>query len=325
MHSLSTLLPYAEKHIKTVEDEGDFTEVMNALVQTHESTIPTLARGFLEARKYISPDYVTRFLEEHLRARIGTRLIAEQHIALHNSSRRIVRGLPVDDRFIGIIDTALCPARIVERCGAFVSEICELTYGVRPSLTIDGDVQATMVYVPMHLEYIITELLKNAFRASIEKAFERQPIEVTIATAPQSNNVTSKPHILMNNTDQNPAKTALGSPAAHGVTIRIRDKGGGIAPECYANLWNYGFTTFSEQQVADADASSSAITAFNVISGASGGNSTLAGLGYGLPLGRAYAEYFGGSIVVQSLYGWGTDVYLSLQGIGCVGEKRNKS
>jgi len=48
------------------------------------------------------------------------------------------------------------------------------------------------------------------------------------------------------------------------------------------------------------------------------GGSSLAGLGYGLPLGRAYAEYFGGGIAVQSLWGWGTDVYLSLRGVGRV-------
>jgi hypothetical protein len=33
-------------------------------------------------------------------------------------------------------------------------------------------------------------------------------------------------------------------------------------------------------------------------------------------LGRAYAEYFGGGIAVQSMWGWGTDVYLSLRGVG---------
>ena len=56
--------------------------------------------------------------------------------------------------------------------------------------------------------------------------------------------------------------------------------------------------------------------ALNAISGIGGGGSSLAGLGYGLPLGRAYAEYFGGGIRVQSLEGWGTDVYLSLRGVG---------
>ena len=54
---------------------------------------------------------------------------------------------------------------------------------------------------------------------------------------------------------------------------------------------------------------------YSVIASAGPGGS-LAGLGYGLPLGRAYAEYFGGGIAVQSLYGWGTDAYLTLRGIG---------
>lgn len=94
-----------------------------------------------------------------------------------------------------------------------------------------------------------------------------------------------------------------------GVTIRIRDQGGGISPENMANLWNYGFTTFNDNDDGDGD------DALNTISSASVGGSTLAGLGYGLPLGRAYAEYFGGAIEVQSLHGYGTDVYLQLKGI----------
>ena len=170
LHSLSTLLPY--KTISTLEDEVRFTEVLADLVETHSHTIPTLARGFLECRKYISPTEVTRFLDEHLRARIGTRLIAEQHIALHLSSQAHQGTLSEADTsnpssYIGVIDTALNPASIVNSCGNFVSEICELKYGVRPSWIIDGEPETTFAFVPVHLEYIITELLKNAFRATV--------------------------------------------------------------------------------------------------------------------------------------------------------------
>ncbi|KAI9709852.1 MAG: hypothetical protein M1828_002347 [Chrysothrix sp. TS-e1954] len=314
MHSLSTLLPYAEKRIKTEHEEDIFTEVMDTLVQTHANTIPVLARGFLEARKYVSPEYVTRFLEEHLRARIGTRLIAEQHIALHNSSRRITQGHPVDERFIGIIDTALRPARVVEQCEAFVSEICELTYGVRPSVIIDGQIDARIVHIPVHLEYILTELLKNAFRATIEKGSENRPIEVTVAPFPKENIVPPEQTSsqICNRNEFEPVSSEKMAP---GVTIRIRDRGGGISPECFANLWNYGFTTFSDRQATDAASGSSGVDAFHVMSGTPGGGSKLAGLGYGVPLGRAYAEYFGGGIAIQSLWGWGCDVYLTLQGV----------
>lgn len=321
MHSLSTLLPYQERRITNLEDEIQFTEVMADLVQTHSNTIPVLARGFLECRKYISPADVTCFLDEHLRARIGTRLIAEQHIALHLSSQPHCNADPKHQQEgsstnIGVIDTALRPAEVIKHCESFVSEICELKYGVRPTVIINGQPNTSLAHVPMHLEYIITELLKNAFRATVETAKEREPIEVTIAASPA-------PDLPLEHTET----TALGgidvmtdgvqlrpNSSLPGVTIRIRDHGGGISPDNLPNIWAYSFTTFGDEDVLDL--SNGNVDALNAISGASGDSSSLAGLGYGLPLGRAYAEYFGGGIAVQSLWGWGTDVYLKLRGLG---------
>lgn len=335
MHSLGTLLPYAEQHIDSLEEEIKFTQVMADLVQTHANTISILARGFLEARRYISPAEVTRFIDEHLRARIGTRLIAEQHLALHFSSKPH-NDLSDDDNhppntsYIGVIDTELKPADIIRHCETMVGEICELKYGVRPTVKIDGEPDTTFAHIPMHLEYIMTELLKNAFRATIENGMEREPIEITIAPAPEEPNRVSEHGISVH--DQGAADVASGSnkpvtsasanirpleKSTPGVTIRIRDRGGGISPENYAKLWDYGFTTFNEDQASDMTSGGNGNSdALNAISGGPGGGSSLAGLGYGLPLGRAYAEYFGGGIAVQSLWGWGTDVYLSLRGVG---------
>lgn len=355
-HSLSTLLPYAERRIESLEEEIKFTEVMADLVQTHSNTIAILARGFLEARKYITKDEITRFLDEHLRARIGTRLVAEQHIALHFSSQphRELSDSPHDapPSYIGVIDTALKPADIIHSCEHTVGEICELKYGVRPHTTIIGDPEATIAHIPMHIEYILTELLKNSFRAVIENGMEKEPIEITIAPAPaseESNSTQEKlqaqrklneevgmPVGVVSNHDQGSVDHASGQngPAyagsanirpldkqTPGVTIRIRDRGGGINPENFAKLWEYGFTTFNEDEIMDkVSGGRGGVDALDAISGGVGGGSSLAGLGYGLPLGRAYAEYFGGGIAVQSLWGWGTDVYLSLRGVGRIVE-----
>ncbi|KMU85704.1 hypothetical protein CIHG_03744 [Coccidioides immitis H538.4] len=100
------------------------------------------------------------------------------------------------------------------------------------------------------------------------------------------------------------------------ITIRFRDRGGGIPPEILADIWSYSFTTYSEDEVLNEDNGN--IDGLNLLSNTNINNSTIAGLGYGLPLGRAYAEYFGGSIHLQSMWGWGTDVYLTLQGVGKV-------
>ncbi|KAF7194303.1 [3-methyl-2-oxobutanoate dehydrogenase [lipoamide]] kinase, mitochondrial [Pseudocercospora fuligena] len=326
---------------------------MADLVQTHNNTIAILATGFLEARKYISKTEITRFLDEHLRARIGTRLIAEQHIALHFSSKphAELSSEPApdfsDSSYIGVIDTAMKPADIVRSCEHTVGEICELKYGVRPSVNIIGSPETAIAHIPMHIEYILTELLKNSFRATIEANAEKEPIEVTIAPAPASEDQTvhsksktqrkiseakGMPVGVISNYDQGSVDYASGSngpesalsanirpldKATPGVTIRIRDRGGGISPENEAKLWEYGFTTFNEDEIMNkVSGGSGGMDALDTISGGAAGGSSLAGLGYGLPLGRAYAEYFGGGIAVQSLWGWGTDVYLSLRGVG---------
>ncbi|KAK4130063.1 alpha-ketoacid dehydrogenase kinase [Trichocladium antarcticum] len=324
-HSLSTLLPWQGRTISNLEDEIRFTEVLAELVQTHTDTIPILARGFLECRKYISPAEVTRFLDKHLRARIGTRLVAEQHIALHFSSTphfdpaASPTPCPEHPSYIGAIDTALRPASTIDSCGGFVADICELNYGVRPQWIIDGEPDTTFAFVPMHLEYIITELLKNAFRATVENGMSREPIVITIAPEPPAVK-TPQSHVRLD--PPNESRGAFDRNAiaplddnAPGVTIRIRDRGHGISSDILDHIWSYSFTTFSESDDVPG-AWSGADDALSVISASSNGASSIAGLGYGLPLSRAYAEYFGGGIAVQSLHGWGTDVYLRLKGVG---------
>ncbi|KAA8644117.1 alpha-ketoacid dehydrogenase kinase family protein [Aspergillus tanneri] len=320
LHSLSTLLPYQQRQVTTLEEE---------------TSLP----------RYVDPVEVTRFLDTHLRARIGTRLIAEQHLALHFASQPVSSAdtraqqaskSTTPSNYIGVIDTALQPARIVKLCEDFVGEICELKYGIRPRVKIDGQPDATFAYVPVHVEYIITELLKNAFRAVVEAGNEREPIEVTIVAAPDVPRQHAREPSTPGTSTLNPAAqldtdvgfqmdTVVGTadanesikisaPSAQSITIRIRDRGHGIPPEILPNIWSYSFTTFSDLDVQGLENGN--MDAFNAISSSSGNLSSIAGLGYGLPLSRAYAEYFGGSIAVQSLWGWGTDVYLTLKGVG---------
>ncbi|KAL7962840.1 histidine kinase [Trichoderma compactum] len=332
LHSLSILLPYWQaaskgRAITTLDNEIKFTNALAELVATHTDTIPVLAKGFLECRKYISPGEVTRFLDEHLRARIGTRLISEQHIALHFSSQphfdpgASPTPCPEHPTYIGVIDTALKPALIIESCAGFVADICELRYGIRPKLIINGEPETTFAFLPMHLEYIITELLKNAFRASIESKSNESTV-VTIAPEPPLKlQPGGAPDIKAPPEDLGPFKSDAIKPLddnAPGVTIRIRDRGGGIPPDVLPNIWSYSFTTFSEDDDVPGSTGNDGLGA---IATASTGGSSIAGLGYGLPLSRAYAEYFGGGIAVQSLYGWGTDVYLRLKGVGKVDKK----
>lgn len=81
------------------------------------------------------------------------------------------------------------------------------------------------------------------------------------------------------------------------ISIKISDHGGGIPRSGIKRIWSYAYTT----------------AAMNALSGE---YDLLAGHGYGLPLSRLYARYFGGDLQIISLEGWGTDAFLHLSRLG---------
>ena len=152
-------------------------------------------------------------------------------------------------------------------------------------------------YVPVHLEYILTEILKNSFRATVEQhtrlkragPLSLPPVVITISPPPERReDSTSK------------AGSAF-------LSIRIRDQGGGVLPSNMARIFSYAFTTagrgetefgvtggpYAAQHVGGSAAVGEGdIGLFSEIAGKGlqTGLGTIAGLGYGLPMSRLYAK-----------------------------------
>lgn len=85
------------------------------------------------------------------------------------------------------------------------------------------------------------------------------------------------------------------------VTIKVEDEGGGIPRSGINRIWTYLYTTApalpeSMNRMGDLD--------------------PIAGYGFGLPITRLYARYFGGDLQVLSMEGYGTDAYLHLNRLG---------
>jgi signal transduction histidine kinase len=158
-----------------------------------------------------------------------------------------------------------------------------------PDLIVNGDVDAQFAYIPSHIEYILNELLKNAFRATADahiaklssSSSELPPVRVTIAKA----------------------KT---SPT---ITIRVRDAGGGIPPEILPKVNAYAFTTVDSSASAASESNSSEEgeldhrddgpygvqnagggVGLDDVSGLQSNAGHLAGLGFGLPLSKLHCE-----------------------------------
>lgn len=85
--------------------------------------------------------------------------------------------------------------------------------------------------------------------------------------------------------------------------LQVSDEGGGIPRSGIARIWTYMYSTAKipmpdMEEVGDTQPV------------------VLAGYGYGLPLSRLYARYFGGDLQVISMEGYGTDAYIHLNRLG---------
>ncbi|KAH9001685.1 hypothetical protein EDB92DRAFT_2051180 [Lactarius akahatsu] len=311
-------------HVKNLEENAAFATQLEKLVQDHANDIPTMAKGFQECAKYMSAEQISSFLNAAIRNRIAVRLIAEQHIVLS----RALQDPEQANTNIGVVNMSLSPIEMIRMCASFVSELCEATLGAAPPVVIDGVTDATFAYVPVHMEYILTEILKNAFRATVEQHHKQHGTGGTYGAH-------SLPPVLVTIVPP-PRLPGVDKPAT--LSLRIRDQGGGVAPAHMARIFSYAFTTAGRQAHEDeedddggngggpyaaqhvggaaavgSDAATGGLFGEITGKGVEAGLGTIAGLGFGLPMSRLYAQYFGGSLDLFSLDGWGSDVLLKLR------------
>ncbi|CDH59781.1 mitochondrial pyruvate dehydrogenase kinase [Lichtheimia corymbifera JMRC:FSU:9682] len=297
--SFESLEPYS-RYRTTGDDDIEYSEKLKDLVDRHADNIPTLARGFLECKQYMHRDDVAAFLDDMIHARIGIRLIAEQMIALVGQKQQQQSSSSPENNYIGIIDTKLNPAKLAKSCSEFVAELCEFNYGMHPETILDGHVDATFTYIPVHLEYILTELIKNAQRATIEHAKRKRDMST----------------VNSGDDDDHAALPPIQITISHGkeeIGIRIRDQGGGVAENDLNRVFEYSYTTVAK--ASDDHDPNNIFTGISEMALQSGIGGPLAGLGFGLPLARMYARYFGGSFTLVSMNGYGCDVFLKLKHI----------
>ncbi|KAI3638147.1 hypothetical protein MIR68_003758 [Amoeboaphelidium protococcarum] len=292
---------HQKQHQHTHTQSQDFPQVLKEMVDSHSEIIQTLAQGMSECRPYLSEDLVTSFLNKTIQQRIGVRVLAEHYLALneghtgddfhHQNVKAAIdhqKTWPGDGQHAfagrGIVDFNINPRNLLKSSIVpMISQLSELHYGMEPEVVIDGDIQ--FPYIKVHLEYILTELLKNSFRASILHTRKKN----MIGHVPQI-------HITLIDGDGV-------------VTIRIRDHGGGIPRHEIENVWRYSYSTVDKQEEIGGGNVLSVASQETLIHSSGG---PMAGLGYGLPMARIYAEWAGGSLKLMSMPGHGIDTFLRL-------------
>jgi len=306
---LSTPVP------KTVAEEEHFTQVLQSFVLDRSSIPHAIAEGLAiwqsqELDHGAKPDperyhEMEEALYRFFTARVGLRFLTEHHVlsnprlqdAEEPSDLRQVTCMFEQDAHdqadtVGCIQSHTDLAKEVKRVADLVREQCAAEWG-RPAppieivncTTTDNKHDDEFTYVPHHLQYMMMELLKNSVRATLRHQERHGAKAAGLIRV-----------VLVK--------------GAEDVTIKVADKAGGIPRSRMAQIWKFAHST-------DVDGSSTADPNAPMLSHSVSGAQLR---GFGLPITRIYARYFGGELTLKSMEGYGLDAYLHLPRLGKSGE-----
>uniref|UniRef100_A0A6U4IZ81 Protein-serine/threonine kinase n=1 Tax=Phaeomonas parva TaxID=124430 RepID=A0A6U4IZ81_9STRA len=275
----------------TVEAEHEYACLTASLLTNHRTIPMAIARAIYElrtARQLSSAEQalLNRRLDDFFMARISMRFLIEHYIASH----------ACHPGFSGVIATECCPLEIVTQARADVEAMAVRQLGVCPAIEVLGNPKRAFRYVPSHLYFIASELLKNSVRATVESA---------AAAGTPSHKLPPVRAILVCGGEDD---------AFESVSIKIEDQGMGIKRSDMDKVFSYTYTTAPHPENAVfPNATASLSKAGDMRQEKS---DPMAGLGIGLPLSRLYSRYFGGDLEIISMEKYGTDAYLMLPHFG---------
>ncbi len=313
---------------------------VEGLLGEHAGVIGALETGY----RSIRDTDLSGFMDRIITTRIGNRVLAESFkggpgsVVRECSVREMVRCLEPQLRelclesYQGKFEASKSPglsgAASGSASGSGLVGVPRIVYKGNPNgsssgCTAGGQEDDTVLFIPEHLNFILQEILKNSMRATIESHQGKRlpPIYVESVIQRESDYNGNAGFGTNANGNGNPGRfrrvNSAGEslPGATSLIIKISDRGGGIHPSEREAVWRYGYT--SVQDSAGKHAKLAKRTATKSPSESPGKSSEpdkrVAGYGFGLPLARLYARYFGGEVYFQTMSGFGTDVYIHLR------------
>jgi len=268
----------------------EFNRLLTDLRLRHQDTVPHMAnalQSMKEAGKLsISTSdqmnmVIQYFLDRLYMSRISIQMLISHHKALFCPEES--KDSPIG--MTGTIDPNCDVVKVAEAAYENAAFLCESIYMDVPKLKLTAKDLTTSTsagnvdfpYIPNHLHHMFFEVFKNSMRATMESH--------------EGEDVVPEIEVLVIKSEED-------------VCIKICDQGGGISRRVSDNVFLYLYTSATRAQVSQLS-----------MGGTTSVDTPMHGLGYGLPLSRLYARYFGGDMKQVSVDGHGTDTFIYLQAL----------
>lgn len=265
-----------KRYFAATEDSGDwppeladynqrFAKTLEGIKRRHDSVVTTVAQGILEYKRKKQRMQIDSNIQAFLDRFYMSRIGIRMLIGQHIALTD--RKGASDPNYVGIICTATNVRELAQEAIENARFVCEDHYGLfdAPKVQLVCKPDLHFMYVPGHLSHMLFETLKNSLRAVVEThGQDKQEFPVT---------------------------KVIIAEGKEDITIKISDEGGGIPRSTIPLVWTYMYTTVETTPNLDPDFNKSDFKA------------PMAGFGYGLPISRLYARYFGGDLKLISMEG----------------------
>eukprot|EP00437_Effrenium_voratum_P015540 CAMPEP_0181442678 /NCGR_PEP_ID=MMETSP1110-20121109/24151_1 /TAXON_ID=174948 /ORGANISM="Symbiodinium sp., Strain CCMP421" /LENGTH=343 /DNA_ID=CAMNT_0023566609 /DNA_START=131 /DNA_END=1162 /DNA_ORIENTATION=+ len=203
------------------KDPVKFQGAVQKVLKRQDNMVPLMTRAMQKLRQLRGEedfdDFSNKFLDNFLLNRLGCNLLLSHYLAVAHPHRKM----------IGIIDPQCDAVETCRAAGEDIVKACRDFLGRTPQMSVEGYSQEGVpgraprfAYIPGILEFVVRELLKNSFRATLDLArseaeLQSRPIRVIVCA--------DEDHVM----------------------IRISDKAQGIPIEVGTRVWSYMYTTTS--------------------------------------------------------------------------------
>ncbi|KZF19962.1 pyruvate dehydrogenase kinase-like protein [Xylona heveae TC161] len=251
-----------------------FAQTLDVIKRRHDGVVTTIAQGILEYKRKRQRMQIDRNIQAFLDRFYMSRIGIRMLIGQHVALTEQMSCR--EPNYVGIICTKTNVRELAQEAIENARFVCEDHYGLfdAPKVQLVCKPDLNFMYVPGHLSHMLFETLKNSLRAVVETHGQEK--------------------------EDFPVIKLIVAEGKEDITIKISDEGGGIPRSAIPLVWTYMYTTVESTPNLDPDFDKSDFKA------------PMAGFGYGLPISRLYARYFGGDLKLISMEGYGTDVYLHL-------------
>lgn len=265
-----------KRYYSAAEDSGNwppelndyntrFSSTLEKIKRRHDSVVTTIAQGILEYKRKRQRMQIDHNIQAFLDRFYMSRIGIRMLIGQHIALTD--QRTHSDPSYVGIICTKTNVRDLAQEAIENARFVCEDHYGLfdAPKVRLVCDPNLNFMYVPGHLSHMLFETLKNSLRAVVETHGQEK--------------------------EEFPVTQVVVSEGREDITIKISDEGGGIPRSSIPLVWTYMYTTVDQTPNLDPDFNKSDFKA------------PMAGFGYGLPISRLYARYFGGDLKLISMEG----------------------